>query len=351
MAKANKTPTRIFVSSTYEDMIPFREAAEKSLIRLKQQLVAMEYFGSRNEDSLSTALAEVASSSLFVLLIGARYGSESDGISITEHEYNCAIKNNIPVLAYLGDDTVPLFPEKVREKDPEKLFKLNAFKDRIKEKHQVSFYANIDDLAKKISQDVPDALSKLDVDTSNIRHEEDKFDIGANDFQKFIVLPLLYNGAVVDLRFQILQGFNGGRVKEEVFNAHSLPVGKTMTAMVSVLGNYYSSVDSHNLECDFFASGDLAIDLLNKGIQPGDVLEAKCRMSCGSAFGVAAGRARETLIMGLVLLEAYKIDSSQRNSFIPKYSSATRRSHNDDGSSQLMGIPSLGALLTDMISE
>lgn len=45
MANANiKQRLPVFVSSTFEDMIPYREAAQHVLIRLEQIIKGMEFF-------------------------------------------------------------------------------------------------------------------------------------------------------------------------------------------------------------------------------------------------------------------------------------------------------------------
>ena len=38
---------QIFVSSTYIELAPYRTAVNEILLRMKSQLAAMEYFGSR----------------------------------------------------------------------------------------------------------------------------------------------------------------------------------------------------------------------------------------------------------------------------------------------------------------
>lgn len=67
---------------------------------------------------------------------------------------------------------------------------------------------------------------------------------------------------------------------------------------------------------DFFAAEDKALELLDKGVSMGDIITVKVETKCGSAYGVATGRPRETLITGLVMKELINIDSSQRGYYI-----------------------------------
>ena len=49
----------IFISSTYEDLIPYRDEVQRNLIRLEQIMKGMEYFGSDPQNSLSVCLSQV----------------------------------------------------------------------------------------------------------------------------------------------------------------------------------------------------------------------------------------------------------------------------------------------------
>ena len=43
----------IFISSTYEDLIPYRDEVQRNLVRLEQIIKGMEYFGSDPRNSFS----------------------------------------------------------------------------------------------------------------------------------------------------------------------------------------------------------------------------------------------------------------------------------------------------------
>src|SRR5438132_9404530 len=89
---------RIFVSSTWEDLKPERDAVEQAIHRMHDaEFQGMEYFGSRPETPHDASLREVDRADLYVGIIGERYGS-----GITEAEYRRAREREIPCIVYLS---------------------------------------------------------------------------------------------------------------------------------------------------------------------------------------------------------------------------------------------------------
>ena len=83
---------RVFISSTWEDLQPEREAVEKALHRMQNTAFAgMEYFGSRSETPKEISLAEVDRSDIYIGIFAHRYGS-----GITEAEYRRARQRGLP---------------------------------------------------------------------------------------------------------------------------------------------------------------------------------------------------------------------------------------------------------------
>ena len=93
-------PVPVFISSTWLDLKPEREAVEAALQRMRETKYAgMEYFGSRDEDTRSTSLAEVDRSRVYVGIFGGRYGS-----GITEAEYRRARERKLPCFIYVKEE-------------------------------------------------------------------------------------------------------------------------------------------------------------------------------------------------------------------------------------------------------
>lgn len=146
-------PTRIFVSSTWQNLHPEREAVETALHRMQDAAFAgMEYFGSRPETPKDVSLTEVDRSDVYIGIFAHRYGS-----GITEAEYRRARKRRIPCLIYLKDDSVPVVPAHI-ERDPDKITELEALKRELKQHHTVSPFHSPDHLATQVITDLHNLL-------------------------------------------------------------------------------------------------------------------------------------------------------------------------------------------------
>jgi hypothetical protein len=80
---------KVFISSTYEDLIEYRKAAIRAVEGTNYQASKMEVFGARPDEPLTACLKEVEESELFIGIYAHRYGYVPAGsdISITEKEY------------------------------------------------------------------------------------------------------------------------------------------------------------------------------------------------------------------------------------------------------------------------
>ena len=122
---------RVFMSSTYKDLIDHRRAVADALERLGLQFRRMEAFGARPEYAMRACLEEVEASELFVGIYAHRYGYVPPGTttSITEAEFDHAHENRRPTFCFLVDETYP-WPEEFVEHDPGRS-SLKSFKARI----------------------------------------------------------------------------------------------------------------------------------------------------------------------------------------------------------------------------
>jgi hypothetical protein len=144
----NEPTFRVFVSSTWLDLGPEREAVRDAVLRTKEtQFVGMEYFGSRDETTRRASLDEVDRSQLYVGLFAARYGS-----GITEAEYRRARERHLPCLIYFKDDDA--VTGDWRETDPAQAAKLDALKSDLLRDHDVTTFTNPDNLAAHLAADL-----------------------------------------------------------------------------------------------------------------------------------------------------------------------------------------------------
>lgn len=148
MKKASVSLVHVFVSSTWLDLQPEREAVEAALHRLREtKFVGMEYFGSRDDDTRRASLDEVDGSQVYVGIFAGRYGS-----GITEAEYRRAREQRLDCLIYFKDEEV--IPAEEREADAEKAALLAAIKAELRQHHTVTTFKNPDDLAAKVTADL-----------------------------------------------------------------------------------------------------------------------------------------------------------------------------------------------------
>lgn len=100
---------RIFVSSTYVDLVDYRKAAEKAINDQDQKYEGMEYIGAVDQEPMMACLDLVEKCDLFIGIYAWRYGHIPDGgsVSITEQEYRHASKLGRPCLCYFVDEDLP----------------------------------------------------------------------------------------------------------------------------------------------------------------------------------------------------------------------------------------------------
>jgi hypothetical protein len=100
---------KVFLSSTYNDLIEHRKAAHDALEQLGLHVIWMEAFGARPVESTKACLDEVAECELFVGIYAHRYGYIPEGkdISITEQEFDHTQKLGKPIFGFIISDEHP----------------------------------------------------------------------------------------------------------------------------------------------------------------------------------------------------------------------------------------------------
>ena len=144
---------KIFVSSTYVDLIEYRKAVERAINQLQEQHVMMEYFGSRPQEPKTAALAEVQQCDLFVGVYAHRYGTVPDGEtkSVTELEFELAQKLSKPIFAYRVGEDQPWLTRMIERGEGEK--KLAEFLKHV-DKLLRSEFTTPDDLRARVAADL-----------------------------------------------------------------------------------------------------------------------------------------------------------------------------------------------------
>ncbi len=143
---------KVFVSSTYKDLVEYRAAAIRAVEGTNYQASKMEVFGARPDEPLDACLKEVEESELFIGIYALRYGFIPEGadISITEMEYVHAKKLGKTIYCFLLDEENQPWLKKWIEGEPGKS-KLENFKQRIQKVHVCDYFTTPDDLRAKVS--------------------------------------------------------------------------------------------------------------------------------------------------------------------------------------------------------
>jgi HD-GYP domain-containing protein (c-di-GMP phosphodiesterase class II) len=156
---------RVFVASTWEDLMNERKEVLESLQQFYFQHVNMEYFGADPRKPIEKCLEEVKTAHVFVGIIGHRYGTilNTTGKSYTQMEYEEAIKSNIPCLIYIRNDDIPI-PPKYFEKNPDSIRMLDNFKNLLQMNHTVAPFKYGNDLAVRVNSDLTSLMQKMEIE-------------------------------------------------------------------------------------------------------------------------------------------------------------------------------------------
>jgi hypothetical protein len=220
----------IFVSSTFEDLKDYRTAVQQALHRMETIVRGMEYFGSKPGSPLDECMKAVNSCKVYIGIFSMRYGSldEKSGKSMTQLEYEEAQRLGLPTLIYLIDEErQPIFPKYVDT--GEKATKLEELKSELKKRFTISFFTTPEDLSRRISQDLPEVLSKIGIDVSKPETHEITPDPGSL-ISKFQVRPKKYADTEIILEGKVGDGIHG--VLAEDANALNLIVGDAIRRTV-----------------------------------------------------------------------------------------------------------------------
>ena len=103
---------QVFVSSTYTDLKDARGRVVQALLQMDCMPAGMELFPAADEEQLKFIQRVIDDCDYYILILAGRYGSlDDEGVSYTEREFDYAVKQGIPVLAFLHSDLSSLPPD------------------------------------------------------------------------------------------------------------------------------------------------------------------------------------------------------------------------------------------------
>jgi TIR domain/Domain of unknown function (DUF4062) len=105
--------SKIYLSSSVDDLREFRSVAHDALLRLGHQVIMMEHYSATDRDPVSASLEAVAAADIYVGIVAWRYGlvpdspQNPDRLSLTHLEYREAVARLMPCLVFLLSDDTP----------------------------------------------------------------------------------------------------------------------------------------------------------------------------------------------------------------------------------------------------
>lgn len=227
---ARKPMKTIFVSSTYQDLSPYRRAIWNLLEEFDVRIRGMEEFGARTEKPLETCIAEVEQSDIYLGVIAFRLGSieETTRKSYTQLEYERAVELGKEVLVYLVDEENALFPVKYIDRDY-KWEKLEAFKSKLRDNHTVDTFVSEDDLVEKLRRDLRRHLDR----TTSQEESRDEYEEASDAITKFLLVPKLMSGR--EVRVDLIISGEPFAASREMCHAFNLPFGATVGVSVNIM--------------------------------------------------------------------------------------------------------------------
>jgi hypothetical protein len=143
---------QVFVSSTFLDLKEERAAVVTALLQLEAFPAGMELFPAADDDAWTLIKRVIDSSDYYLLVIGGKYGSidPKTELSFTEKEYDYAVEQKRPVMAFLHAN-----PDKIEfgksEKDQEAQTKLKTFRKKVEERKHVKYWSGPENLAGEVA--------------------------------------------------------------------------------------------------------------------------------------------------------------------------------------------------------
>lgn len=130
----------VFLSSTFEDLRDIRDALIHETIAIGHFPQVMEHFTAETTSDQHFLRARISQADIFVILIGARYGSSvrKGRGTFTQLEYDTALTLNKPILAFvLNEEEFHASRSGLAEGHPERFHdaELRKFRERVLE-HQ-----------------------------------------------------------------------------------------------------------------------------------------------------------------------------------------------------------------------
>ena len=147
---------KIYISSTYQDLVEHRVAVDRILRRMGHDVIGMEQYVAEGSKPVERCRADVQIADVCVLIVAWRYGYvpfPPHGPSITEIEHDAAVEKGKTVLAFLLDPEAPWPLNRVDAigATPGAGNKIAQFRSQLGSKHHAGIFRSPDDLASQVA--------------------------------------------------------------------------------------------------------------------------------------------------------------------------------------------------------
>jgi hypothetical protein len=146
---------RIYLSSTYEDLVEHRRAVGQVLLQMEHLVIGMEGYAAADARPLDKCVKDAASVDVYVGIFALRYGHVPDGtggVSITECEYRAASDSGVTRLVFLlrENHEWPTTANDVHH-NAAAAVKVRALRERLTREHVTAFFTSPDNLAAAVA--------------------------------------------------------------------------------------------------------------------------------------------------------------------------------------------------------
>lgn len=236
----------VFISSTFEDLKLHRAKVWEVLEEFDVNIRGMEQFGARKDEPLSTCLAEVEQSDIYVGIIALKLGSidKKSGKSITQLEYEKAVDLGKDILIYLIDEKNTRVSPSLIDFG-EKHNRLVAFKSILKENHTVDSFVDESDLAEKLKRRFGDALSKK----KPTDEKENEYENSEDILNKFCLMPMKFSGREIKIEVRLMG--DPFPVSKSICKIFGFEYGKTIGIHIDIIKPKLKEKYLENLFIDY----------------------------------------------------------------------------------------------------
>lgn len=237
----------VFISSTYEDLIPHRRMVWELLGNYNVNIRGMERFGARKETPLDTCIAEVEQSDIYIGLISYKLGSieKKSSKSFTQLEYEKALELNRDIFIYLIDEkNSKISPQNIDF--GEKYEKLQSFKSILKDRHTIDTFVDEKDLTEKLKRKFDELLLIKSIDSK----ATDEFQTAKTIIDRFLLVPKAFSGKEIKLKINFKS--DPFPASKAICSSFSLDYGKTIGVEIDIINPKESGKNFKYLFIDYY---------------------------------------------------------------------------------------------------